>query len=617
MGEVWRGLDTDTDRIVALKLLPAALATDPTFVQRFRREAYAAAKLNNPHIIPIHNYGEIDGRLYVDMRLVEGRDLQELLSEGPLVPSRAVGIVEQVAKALNSAHKSGVVHRDVKPSNILVDEDDFAYLIDFGIARAADATDLTGTGATLGTWAYMAPERFRMGGADAKVDVYALACVLHQCLTGNSAFPGTSLPEQMHAHIYLDRPRPSHQRPGLPTGFDEVIARGMAIDPDKRYATTTKLAAAARDVITVTVPLTNTTPAPGKPSSVGITKSNSSKADPAKPSTAKSRANTAVPNASPATGPSKASKASPSKGPRKATPTQGRRPAFPPDEARKFAPGPTRTSAGASSKTWSQVKRPRDFSSDKPANAAAKSSNARSRFLQRIALIAATIAAVAALTWADSQEDHPDKPAHTTTSAPVSTASPALPAGSPAIAKTDVQTTIAISGNQLVSGFREVYNSPDRRLSLCGEPSPAAVTADVYLCEPYAEGASVCWTAAPTSILCLDDPWSKGLRRYTYTTPLHQVYPEDNPKPYALLLDDGTRCRLMVGGTRWVRPDGYRQAYSCGIKMGSDLSVMVPSDSNPINRSSPLWTVMVGVNDSALETHSVATAWFAGAEGDG
>ena len=140
MGEVWRAFDTATDRTVAIKLLPPQLADDDTFVQRFRREAEAAARLNNPHVIPIHTYGEIDGRLYVDMRLIEGRDLQEVLAGGPLEPGRAVRIIEQVAKALHAAHKIGLVHRDVKPSNILLDEDDFAYLIDFGIARGADET---------------------------------------------------------------------------------------------------------------------------------------------------------------------------------------------------------------------------------------------------------------------------------------------------------------------------------------------------------------------------------------------------------------------------------------------------------------------------------------------
>ena len=160
------------------------------FQQRFRREAHAAAQLNEPHVVPIHTYGEIDGRLFVDMRLIEGRDLQTVLAAGPLAPERAVRIIEQVAKALHAAHQVGLVHRDVKPSNILVDDNDFAYLIDFGIARAAGETGLTSTGATIGTWSYMAPERFRAATADARADIYALACVLYESLTGQLPFPG-------------------------------------------------------------------------------------------------------------------------------------------------------------------------------------------------------------------------------------------------------------------------------------------------------------------------------------------------------------------------------------------------------------------------------------------
>src|SRR6201993_5092028 len=176
MGEVWRAHDTATNnRTVAIKLLPHHLAQDDTFVQRFPGEADAAARLNTPHIIPIHTYGEIDGRLYVDMRLIEGRDLQEVLADGPLEVGWAVRIIEQGAQALHAAHKIGLVHRDVKPSNILLDENDFAYLIDFGIAHAAGEAGLTSTGATIGTWAYMAPERFQTGTADARVDIYALA----------------------------------------------------------------------------------------------------------------------------------------------------------------------------------------------------------------------------------------------------------------------------------------------------------------------------------------------------------------------------------------------------------------------------------------------------------
>src|SRR6201997_5699370 len=157
MGEVWRAHDTETKRTVAIKVLPAHMADDKEFAQRFRREAESAAQLNSPHVVPIHNYGEIEGRLYVDMRLIEGRDLQTILRDGPLEPARAVRIIEQVAMALHAAHEVGLVHRDVKPSNILLDKNDFAYLIDFGIARATEETRLTSTGSAIGTFQYMAP----------------------------------------------------------------------------------------------------------------------------------------------------------------------------------------------------------------------------------------------------------------------------------------------------------------------------------------------------------------------------------------------------------------------------------------------------------------------------
>ena len=193
MGEVWRAHDTVIDRTVAIKTLLPHFAQDKTFEHRFRREARAAARLDDPHVVPIYDVGEIDGRLYVAMRLINGEDLQTLLNRGPLGPDRAVGITEQVASALQAAHEVDLVHRDVKPSNILVTEDDFAYLIDFGIARAAGETGLTSTGATIGTWSYMAPERFSTGDIKPSSDIYALACVLYQSLTGQLPFPGTTL----------------------------------------------------------------------------------------------------------------------------------------------------------------------------------------------------------------------------------------------------------------------------------------------------------------------------------------------------------------------------------------------------------------------------------------
>jgi serine/threonine protein kinase len=147
MGQVFRAFDTETDREVALKVLPRDSAEDDKYQQRFRREARIAAGLNDPHIVPIHGYGEIDGRLYVDMRLIEGRDLSTLIAEngGRLSAARAVPLIEQVATALETAHHAGLVHRDIKPSNILVAARDFVYLIDFGIARAAGDTALTNT----------------------------------------------------------------------------------------------------------------------------------------------------------------------------------------------------------------------------------------------------------------------------------------------------------------------------------------------------------------------------------------------------------------------------------------------------------------------------------------
>ena len=209
MGEVWRAHDTAIDRVVALKMLLPHYAQDPDFDQRFRREARTAARLDNPHVVPIYDVGEVDGRLYVTMRLINGTDLQTLIDAGPLEPKRAVALIDQIAGALHSAHQAGLVHRDIKPSNILVDPNDFAYLIDFGIARAADDTRLTSESSAIGTWAYMAPERFSTSEIHPSSDIYALACVLYQCLTGEQPFPGSTLEQVAVGHMVTPPPRPS------------------------------------------------------------------------------------------------------------------------------------------------------------------------------------------------------------------------------------------------------------------------------------------------------------------------------------------------------------------------------------------------------------------------
>ncbi|MFE3794653.1 protein kinase [Nocardia tengchongensis] len=256
MGQVYEAFDTRSDRVVALKVLPPHSAADPEFRERFRRESRAAAGLNDPHVIPIHQYGEIDGRMYLDMRLVQGQGVDTVLAQrGPMPPALAVSIVGQVAAALAAAHANALVHRDVKPSNMLLCADDFVYLIDFGIARSAAEAGLTSTGAAIGTFAYMSPERLA-GVADIRSDVYALACVLHECLTGSQPFPGTSLEQQITAHLTSPPPRPSVVRPDVPVAFDEVIARGMSKDPAQRYQTATELATAARNALTSTADLT-------------------------------------------------------------------------------------------------------------------------------------------------------------------------------------------------------------------------------------------------------------------------------------------------------------------------------------------------------------------------
>ncbi|HVL86019.1 MAG TPA: protein kinase [Pseudonocardia sp.] len=259
MGEVHRAHDTEQDRAVALKLLPGELSGDEEYRARFRREARIASQLTDPHIVPIHRHGEIDGRLFLDMRLVDGEDLGAVLrADGALAPEAAVAVVEQVASALDAAHGAGLVHRDIKPSNVLLTRPArtggarFAYLGDFGIARSVgneSQAALTRVGSTVGTMAYMAPERFLDRPLDARSDIYALACLLYECLTGAPPFPAGEAAALMHAHLSLHPPRPS-AHPGVPPALDDVIARGMAKDPAHRYRTAGELAAAARVALT-------------------------------------------------------------------------------------------------------------------------------------------------------------------------------------------------------------------------------------------------------------------------------------------------------------------------------------------------------------------------------
>ncbi|WP_405491381.1 serine/threonine-protein kinase [Nocardia sp. NBC_00511] len=267
MGEVYEAYDAVKDRVVAVKLLPAELAKDPSYQERFRREAQAAARLAEPHIIPIHDWGEIDGVLYIDMRLVRGRDLRSVLDhQGPMPALRAITILEQVAAALDAAHYSGLVHRDVKPANILVTDADFAYLADFGIARAEGDSTITVTGTAVGSYAYMAPERFDAGPVSGSADIYSLGCVLHECLTGNKPFPTQNMSALVRAHLSEPPPLPSLERAGIPPALDAVVGRALAKNPQQRFYTAGEFARAARAALAggATPPPPAEPPRPGR-----------------------------------------------------------------------------------------------------------------------------------------------------------------------------------------------------------------------------------------------------------------------------------------------------------------------------------------------------------------
>lgn len=247
MGVVYRATELALDRPVALKVLSDELARDAEFRRRFVAESKLAASLDHPHVVPIHAAGEHEGVLYIAMRFVPGEDLRTVLrEEGPLEPERAVRIIAQVASALDAAHAHGLVHRDVKPGNVLLTPEGHAYLTDFGLSkRLSGDTQATKSGMVLGTLDYIAPEQIRGETIGPFTDVYSLGCLFTHLLTGQVPFTVPTEEGKLWAHFSEPPPKPSARVPSLDARFDAIVARAMSKRPADRYPTAGAFAAAA------------------------------------------------------------------------------------------------------------------------------------------------------------------------------------------------------------------------------------------------------------------------------------------------------------------------------------------------------------------------------------
>ncbi|MGH3875041.1 MAG: serine/threonine-protein kinase [Pseudonocardiaceae bacterium] len=282
MGVVYLAEDVQLRRKVALKILTPNLADDELFRKRFDRESQSAANLDHPHIVPVYAVGEAAGSLYIAMRYVSGGDLRALIeTNGPLSFERATTIVASVADALDAAHAQGMVHRDVKPANILFDGrhgQEHYYLSDFGITKiVSPGRSLTSTGQIVGTIDYIAPEQIQGKPVDGRADLYALGCVLYHCLTGEVPFPREEVAAFMWAHVHDEPPPVTTRRPELPPQIDGIVAKAMAKQPEDRYTTCRELALALRDVTVPTADSGKVSPArpvdspPPPPISAGMT----------------------------------------------------------------------------------------------------------------------------------------------------------------------------------------------------------------------------------------------------------------------------------------------------------------------------------------------------------
>jgi serine/threonine-protein kinase len=267
MSVMYRATDIRLGRKVALKVIAEHLSEDPEFRERFVDEARNTSAIDHANVVPLYDFGEVDGLLFIAMRLVEGSDMAGLVKDGPMAPQRAISLLSQVAEALDNLHERGLVHLDVKPANVLVTSRESAtehiYVADFGLTRRGATGHRTRGGDFLGSPTYAAPEHLRGEPVDGRTDAYSLACVLFACLTGRPPFQG-QVPEVIQGHLNRDAPTLTDFAPSLPPAIDDVIRRGMAKQPAQRYPTCRELIAAARQALSA--PPRPAAPRPQQPS---------------------------------------------------------------------------------------------------------------------------------------------------------------------------------------------------------------------------------------------------------------------------------------------------------------------------------------------------------------